>query len=156
MKQSEQKEQIFYSIVKSEDLRMNVVEYIDKNLKNESMSYVVTINHIEKDDTTILNLTYNINLYSLISKPPVYYFSVDDNVVVVMSGSDKLKPIPSESVDSIMQKCFPDQYKKYIEMGMAIPSTLSCEEWVLKFKGDSLISKEIIPFVVEPPPSHSD
>lgn len=156
MKQSEQKNHKFYSIVRSDDLRMNVVEYIDKNLKDESMHYVITIDHIEKNDTTFLNLSYNINLYSLKSRPPIYYFTVKNNIVVVRSNSVQLEAISSESLDSIMKECFPEQYEKYIKTGMAVPSTLSCEEWILKFKNDSLVGRKIIPFIIEPPPSRSD
>lgn len=136
-----EKEFIFHN----DKLIKNIDEYYNKYLSKVEFEYILTLDSFLEGETNVFIISYDMNVSALIENPPFIYIKMGNKDIAVrnkiaqfLGEADKLK-------EQKMKKYFPTQFKVYKEQGeIPVPITYHNEIWVLKFRGNEFISKEIV------------
>lgn len=134
-----------YLILQNETLKDNIKQYYNKHLSEAQFEHILTIDFTQDEDTSIFVISYEMNLFALINDPPFMYFEIDNIAVALRNNLGSFFKLSSKYREEKMTEHFPSQFNAYKKSGeIPPPTTFRCDKWILKFKNNDLISKEII------------
>lgn len=131
-------------VIKNEIVLTNLVEYYNKFLSNARFEHILTLDIFLENDTNTFVIYYDMNLFSLINEPPSFFTKVNNFSVAIRSNIGQYFSQKNEYISLQIEENLPMQFKIYRDQNeIPPPITYRNEIWVLKFKGEKLISKEI-------------
>lgn len=105
---------------------------------------MLTLDITQDKDTNTFVISYDMNLFALTDIPPLMYIKVNNIDVAIRSSLGQYLSQREEYKLQQIEENLPTQFKMYKEQEeMPPPTTFRNEVWVLKFKEDKFISKEI-------------
>jgi len=132
-------------IISNDTLISNVQEYYNKNLSKVEFEYILTIDFSQKEDTNIFVISYDMNLFALVNNPPLMYVKVDNKDIAIRYSLTQFLESSIKYQEQKLEEHLPTQFKMYKEQGeVPPPITFRNEVWVLKFKGNEFVSKDIM------------
>ena len=121
---------------------IKLIETIASYAKETGRTNIINLDYSEKEDSVLFKISYSLNLFSLDYNPPVYYFETGENIVLIRSEVKGLKSYSGKTLELLMAKCFPSDYKVYKKSGeFPVPITFRCPEWNITCKNSKLIDK---------------
>ncbi len=131
-------------ILSNDTLINNIQEYYNKNLSKAQFEYILTIDITQTKDTNIFVIYYDMNLFALMNNPPLMYVKVNDIDVAIRNKLIQVLQPTTEYQEQQLKKHLPAQFKMYKKLEeMPPPTTFGNEVWILKFKGNRFVSKEV-------------
>lgn len=132
-------------VVSNKLLREQILFYIDSVNTPDIEDKFPLISLKFMGDTSIYTIGYCINIFTLTYCTPHLAFDINGNFVCLSIENSYDFSLSNESLIGIMKIHFPDQYEYYKKYGDYPPAITAREIlWVLTFKGDQLIKKEVI------------
>lgn len=131
-------------IIKNDVLLNNLQEYYNKYLLDAQFEYMLTIYVTQDKDISVFVISYDMNLFALEDNPPLMFIKVDNMDVAIRNSLEQFLGQTDEYKQQQLEENLPTQFKMYKEQGeVPPPTTYRNEVWVLKFKGNKFISKEV-------------
>ncbi len=131
-------------IIKNEVILNNLQEYYSKYLSDVQFEYILTLDITQNKDTNTFVISYDMNLFALIDNPPLMYIEVNNVTIALRSNLGQFLSQTEEYNLQQIEKNLPIQFKMYKKQEeMPPPTTFRNNVWILKFKNNELISKEI-------------
>jgi len=129
-----------------ERLRDSIKEYINNvEYVNRKGKRIVAVDCQMLEDTTYFEISYMINLSTLMYVSPIYLGRIGDFDVIFQSNISRFIPEDKEQNSKYYEKFFPEKYKECIEDGsIPVPDIWDHESWKLVFVRDSCVRKERI------------
>jgi len=132
-------------VINNDILLENLKEYYNKNLSKEHFEYVLIIDFIQKEDTSVYSISYSMNLSALLNNPPLFYLNILNINVAIRTNLLAFIEPSTEYQEQQLRKCLPTQYNEYMKNSeIPPPITYRKETWILKFKGKEFVSRNII------------
>jgi hypothetical protein len=129
-------------VIKNEFLLSNIKDYYKKIISKEAGECIMTLDISQKEYTSVFIISYEKNIFNF--NPPLMYLKINNFDIAVTSNISQFLGVSNESHKKLLNKNLPTEFLKYkLSNEPPPPITYRNEVWILKFKGNILVSKII-------------
>jgi hypothetical protein len=132
---------IDYVTIEKQELRNNIIQFINENLANIKSEHALVLS-FNSPDICNYNIYYELNLSVLMKKIPPFYAIIESTYVFINANDGIFSTIRKDKIDRVIRNPFANQYDFFLkESDYPVIITYRGEMW--KFENNVLVEKSV-------------